>query len=376
MDDSVALAAPETFAGRRTRQARVLMITPVGLAGRGGIDRLNLYLHSYLEQRGDAQNLTFIGSRGEWPGPFWGITFLAALIRFMFACAGHKHDVAHIHVSTNGSALRKVVFGVVARLFGMPYVIQYHGMICADYEQQRPLWFRALGHLARGAQRVIVLGEAYRLPFERLHVSAERIAIVHNGVPDIGMRAAIPRSHADEKIILFSGEVGERKGAHILIEALAAMSKQRGGWRCIMAGNGDVEGMRKRVQELGLSQRIAFTGWIGIDDVHRHMCEADIVVLPSRAEALPLALIEGASAGAALVSCDVGAVADVVRDGLNGLIVARDEAEIAAALEKLIDDEDLLARMQTASRQLYIECFQASVFAGALLESYRQVRKR
>jgi glycosyltransferase involved in cell wall biosynthesis len=376
MDDSFGLHLPAPAAKSQFAGAGVLVVTPVGLQGRGGIDRLNLYLHTYLEQRGAGGYFRFIGSRGEWPGPFWLLTFLNALFQFGICCMSGKYGLAHIHVSTNGSALRKVAFGFLARLFRMPYVIQYHGMISEDFETTRPLWFRALGSLARGANRTILLGEPYRAPFEQLGVAPANILIIHNGISDIGRDADIPRSNSDVVRVLFSGEVGERKGAPQLVEALAILAKRNLEWSCTIAGNGDVDSNRTAAAVAGLSDRVTFTGWIDIARVHELMREADIVVLPSRAEASPLGLIEGASAGAALVATDVGAVRDVVVDGVNGIIVRRDAADIAAALEKLIVDRGLRESMQIASRQIYRERFQLSHFVTTILGCHDAVRRR
>ncbi len=373
MDDTYRFPVTASMPADRAGLARVLIVTPVGLEGRGGIDRLNLYLHGYLLQRGDASHLTFIGSRGELPGPAWGMTFVSAMFQFVFHCLSGKHDIVHIHVSTSGSALRKVAFALLAWLMRMPYVIQFHGMMCAEYEQARPLWYRALALSARGAQQVIALGEAYRPTFERMGVNPTRICVIYNGIPDIGDNAVIPRPEQESVRILFSGEVGERKGALLLIEALAQLANSNTRWTCTIAGNGDLTVPKQAVLDAGIADRVNFTGWIGIDEIHNLMRECDIVVLPSRAEALPLALIEGASAGAALISCDIGAVRDVVVDGVNGLIVKRNSDDIAVALERLLSDPGLRQGMQLASRQIYRERFQVSHFASSILGTYAAI---
>lgn len=364
MEDLLQLPLSQSHERAQTAP-RVLVVTPVGLHGRGGIDRLNLYLHGYLEERGGAERFAFLGARGERRGPFWLLTFMGALLRFAWLCLGRRFDLAHIHVSTDGSAFRKAAFGAIARLTRRPYVIHYHGMMSAEIESARPLWLYALAFLARGASRVLVLGEAFRKPFERLGVAPDRIAIVYNGIPDIVANAEIPRRQDRPVHIVFSGELGERKGSDILIKALGRLGSTN--WRCTVAGNGDVEAMRRLAQEQGILDRVAFTGWVDIARVHDLMRDADIVALPSRAEALPLSLIEGASAGAALVATDVGAVRDIVIEGVNGCVVRRDESEMAAALAQLIEDAGLRASMQIASRQIYRERFQLAHCVAAII---------
>lgn len=368
---------------------RVLVVTPVGVEGRGGIDRLNSYFSAWVSETAAAVHLTFLGSRGEWRGPFWILHFLFALLRFTGALMLRRHDVVHIHVSTDGSALRKVMFGRLARLARMPFVIQYHGMMSAAILQANPLWLRALRVLAGDAQRVILLGHAFREPFVKgLGCAPEKITIVHNGVPDAGAGACIPRSADAPVTILFAGEVGERKGVDVLIGALARMrasnDESLGDWRCVIAGNGDIDHWRRQAMQAGLAaendeysvSRVRFTGWLDAAGVRELMRDADILVLPSRAEALPLSLIEGASAGVALIATDVGAVRDVVVDGVNGLIVEREADDLAQAIIGLTRDRDMLAQMQVQSRAHYCNEFTMARYGEAILDSYTSLRAK
>ncbi len=100
-------------------------------------------------------------------------------------------------------------------------------------------------------------------------------------------------------------------------------------WQAIFAGTGDVDGFRARAAEAGLSGRVTFTGWLSREKILPLYRDADIVVLPSRNEVLPVCLLEGACAGAALVATPVGSVPDVMTDGENGFLVPIDDARCA-----------------------------------------------
>ncbi|MGE3645526.1 MAG: glycosyltransferase family 4 protein [Beijerinckiaceae bacterium] len=356
---------------------RVLVVTPVGLEGRGGIDRLNRYMVNYLRGSEDGKRLDFVASRGEARDPFWAFHFAGALARFAAKAATGRYGLAHIHVSTNGSSYRKCAFGWIARRFGIPYVVHYHGDFHHVMVAKLPLWARALSNLARGAETAVVLGQPFVEPFVKvLGVDPARVKIVHNGIPDIGMEAVVPRPARDTAHIVFSGEVGLRKGVDILVEGLAVIGPDAPAWRCTIAGNGDLDVWKTRVAEAGLQDKVTFTGWVAIETVHDLMRDADIVVLPSRAEALPLSLIEGTSAGAALVACDTGAVREVVIDGLNGMIVPRDGKALAQTLRTLLDDPVMRARMQSASRSLFLQEFHMQRFVAGMLAVYENARCR
>lgn len=106
------------------------------------------------------------------------------------------------------------------------------------------------------------------------------------------------------------------------------------------------------------------------------MREADIVVLPSLAENMPLSLIEGACAGAALVATPIAETRAIVRDGENGIIVARDPEAIAAALRGLIADPARLRRMQVASRRVYERNFTLDALGERLRALYAETARR
>lgn len=365
---------PQMKTDQRSRD-KVLIVTPVGIHGRGGIDRLNLYMSTHVQDDPGAPELVFLGSRGEWRGPLWIVYFLGSLFRYVWMLATGGFDLVHIHVSTDGSAYRKCIFGWITRAFRRPYVIHFHGDMSQAGTSPPPLWVKALANLARGAHYSIVLGKAFVPSFrDVLGVPASRIRIVHNGIPDIGTSAHIPRPARDPVHILFSGEVGVRKGVDLLVEALKHLPADSKDWRCTIAGNGALEPWQNELAKVGLEDKVTFTGWLDIGRIHDLMCDADIVVLPSRAEALPLSLIEGASAGAALISCDVGAVREVVLDGDNGIIVPHDGKAVAAALDRLLRDNNLRSKMQSASRALFVRAFDMRIFVASILAVHREAR--
>src|SRR5690606_12083170 len=106
-----------------------------------------------------------------------------------------------------------------------------------------------------------------------------------------------------------------------------------------------------RAAVLGLEDRVRFTGWVDQDAVRDALAAADVMVLPSYAEGLPLSVLEGLAHGLAVISTPVGAIAEVVEDGVTGLLVQPgDVAGLALALERVIGDPALRARLGAAGR--------------------------
>ena len=349
-------------------KARVVIVTPVGPEGMGGIDRLYFYMREHMRSTGEsALDIRYVAARGDGGSVKWILLFPFRLLGFLWTLLTFQPDVVHINHSTHGSALRKWAFAALAKLLGKTVTTHFHGLVAPEDYARNPLWLTVFRSLCAKSDRIVILGEFFAQDFDRrFDIGPEKLIVIPNGIPDFAADLAIPKPAGVEIDILFAGEVGPRKGAGLLLEALAVLRRQPQPWRCVIAGNGDIHEYRSMAQMLGLKDRVRFTGWLGSEQVHALMRKADIVVLPSRIEALPLSLIEGACAGAALVASNAGASAEIAVDTRNGIIVPLQTDSIAAALAKLLSDTRTLQQMQVESRQLFCERFRIEKFEASL----------
>ena len=104
------------------------------------------------------------------------------------------------------------------------------------------------------------------------------------------------------------------------------------------------------VAALGLGERVSFVGGLGREGVLRMFRAADAVLLSSRWENFPHVIVEAFAVGTPVISSAVGGVPEVVRDGENGLLVPAGDVEaLAAAIRRLLGDDDLRARLAAAA---------------------------
>jgi glycosyltransferase involved in cell wall biosynthesis len=196
--------------------------------------------------------------------------------------------------------------------------------------------------------------------------------VIYNAVPDFVFGRDLTRAADRPLTIFFAGEIGERKGVDVLVGALAKVGVAHD-WRCTIAGNGDVAPFAQTLIDTGVADRVSFPGWIGMDDIHAGMLGADIVALPSRSEALPISLIEGAAAGAAMVCTGVGASAEINENGVTGYVLPIEADAFAQAFSELAADRGKLAAMQKAARARYLERFTFVRMLERLGEAYALV---
>jgi glycosyltransferase involved in cell wall biosynthesis len=159
-------------------------------------------------------------------------------------------------------------------------------------------------------------------------------------------RASVPR-------MLFVGWLDRAKGVAELLEACRELAG-RYRFTLHLAGEGNFsEAARKFVSEHRLGEFVHFCGWRSEEQLREQYAQADIFVLPSWSEGLPVALIEAMAAALAIVITPVGNILDAVEDGTSALLVpARDPAALCGALERLLADAELRRALGRAAHAM------------------------
>lgn len=152
--------------------------------------------------------------------------------------------------------------------------------------------------------------------------------------------------------ILCVGRLTPAKGQHILIEACAALRDWGRDFRLVMVGAGpDEQSLRASVAQLRLEQQVVFTGALNQDEVRARYRDSDVFALPSFAEGIPVVLMEAMASGVPCVTTRITGIPELIRDGIDGLLVTPSDAqELADTLAMLMDDLDLRRELGEAGR--------------------------
>ena len=356
----------------------VVIITPLGRGGRGGIDRIMDNVADFLATiPSPALRIRFLVTRGQGHIGLSPFVLAATIFRLAFAkFSGNAPDIVHINLSHRGSTVRKLIIAAALRGLRLPYAVHLHGSNYDEYWERTPVWLsRQIDRMFVDAAAVIVLGKRwYDYVARRLPECAERIYKLPNATPDYGMLGdgidGQPKNRASLKI-LFLGEVGDRKGVPQLLEALAQL-KKLDGWHAEIAGNGEIARFQREIERLGLTERVHLSGWLGPDAVAATLSRADLLVLPSFSENLPMSVIEGMAAGLAVVTTPVGATPDIIEDDVTGLLVPPGNAPaLASALRRVIEDPGLRTRLGAAARTFHRENLTMSVYVPRLIAIWK-----
>ena len=171
-------------------------------------------------------------------------------------------------------------------------------------------------------------------------ISGDKVDVVPNGVDSSPFDAyagvdltAFRAGYAapDEKIIFSVGRVVYEKGAHVLIEAMPRVLAQYPRAKLILTGEGPHLGaVKARAAELGLGDRVYFTGFVSNADRNRLFRVADVAVFPSLYEPFGIVALEGMAARAPVVTTNVGGLAEVVQHNETGIVVHPDDPDSLA----------------------------------------------
>ncbi len=350
---------------------------PGGCESGGGIGRLVGYI-SHAAKDTDRKHLV-TDTRGQtWSFMTSPSRLLAAILTMAKDRVAFPDRIHHIHIAGRGSTSRKLILTGVARFLGCRHILHLHDYDYAhDFSQRTPRQQAHIRRMFQGADHVVVLGHRDYLTLTRdLGVDPRRTAVFRNCVPDprSGVAQVPKQLHEEPPLIIFLGRLSERKGVRELLLALSQPVMKALRWKAVIAGDGPVDDYRHQAEALALTDLVEMPGWLGVDETRALCSRADILVLPSHAEGLAMAVIEGLAHGLAVVTTRVGAHEEVISDGDTGIFVPiGDEDALAIALAKLVQDQGQRRRLSARGRLHYLNHFSMKTYMFSLENLYDTV---
>lgn len=336
---------------RGTHQ-RVIMVG-TAFDTRGGISAVvGAYRAGGLFERWPIEYVATHGDGGRLRKLWLALKGLAALACLL---AQPGSALMHVHIASRASFWRKAVYMAAGMLAGCPLVFHLHGGGFSQfYEKECGRAGRALVRFfLRRSVAVIVLSERWREWLQSV-VAHPRIVCIPNPVAEPAARcgAASAARRVASGTVLFLGKLCPNKGVYDLLEVIAALRSPIPDVRLVCAGDGEIDQVRRLAERLGIEDSVTLTGWIGPEDKALWLKRADVFVLPSYAEGMPMSVLEAMAAGMPVLASAVGGIPDVITDGVNGFLSAPgDKAMLERLLRRLLLDAPLRARVGGAARE-------------------------
>ena len=350
----------------RTRAGRYIFIACPWNGKGGGMFRVSDYLlqAQKSEVPSEAAELRPLDTRGG-AGPLYSLLVLTkALASIVRGRVTGQLAGVHVNMAERLSVFRKGAVIVLSRALGVPVVLHLHAAELHHFYPRLPKPLQAITRwvFSLPASCVVLGTTAQRFVVNELRVPASRVEIVINGVP----APTVPRRISNEngvKRLLFVGNLSERKGVTDLLQALSRPGFENLQLELVLAGGGDIESYQVKANALGLEKMVRFTGWSEQREVAELMAKADLLVLPSYDEGLPLVILEALANGVAVVCTPVGEIPSALHDGVTACFVEPGDVNgLAEVLQNLLRRPDLIATLEKNGKALYEQNFSLTQF--------------
>lgn len=365
---------PRDGAGAYAQPGRFIYIavpwTPMG----GGMFKVADYLIQSQAAAEGGPVLRPLDTRGSGSAAASLLQVVRAVGRLARARLGGQLAGVHVNMAERLDFVRESVVLAACRVLGIPTVLHLHA---AQLHHAYARWPRPAQALVRWVfslpRACVVLGQVSAAFVTReLRVPADRVEVVINGVPE----PRVPRQEAGPREtlqVLFVGNLSERKGVSDLLQALAQPALAELPLRLTLAGGGDIDGYAAQAERLRIAHRVHFHGWAGQAQLGRLLARADVLVLPSYDEGLPLAILEALAHGVAVVCTPVGEIPHVLAHLRDAVFVEPgDPASIARGLAQVLSAPGLRERLGHNGRALHEAQFSLDRFAAAIARIHQR----
>ena len=220
--------------------------------------------------------------------------------------------------------------------------------------------------------RILILGEYWHPFINALVEEKQKVKVLYNAVP-------VPetnRYQANAGNLLFLGEVGERKGAYDLLDAIKIIDQQLDGdCQLFLYGTNPDGDIINRIEKQNLQHRVLYMGWADPTQFERIFAGIAINVLPSYHEGLPMTILETMAHGIPNITTDIAAIPEVVNRENGVLLHPGDTKRLAQAIVDLLQDEDVRKAKSEDAYQTVKKAFSTEHHMQEVIKIYEDTIK-
>lgn len=300
---------------------------------------------------------------------WYAIYAYLVFLLYMVCCRSIK--IVHIQGAAFASFERNIFFVRVGKWFGKKVIMHMH---CADFESyyNPSRHKKRIVHIINSCDSFLVLSDSWKMYFEEIGVKNNIIHVLNNTITP-------PIQHKVEKDVsclnlLYLGVIGQRKGIYDVLKVFKDNKvRYKNKIKLRIGGNQEEEKLRSVINEYDLNDIVKFEGFVSGNKKIECLNWADIYILPSFNEGLPIGILEAMAYGHPIISSPVGGIPAVVKDGINGVLVEPgNEVEIAKAINRFMDNESLIEEYGKNSLEMVRPYLPKAVFK-ILADYYKEL---
>lgn len=283
----------------------------------------------------------------------WIWWFLTSYIRIALRLLYDKNiQIIHLHFAADGSFWRKEKLLKLGKRFGKKVILHCHASRFKDFYNEstfeKKLW---IVNTINKADLLIVLSNSWKSWFISIGIPENKIIILHNITSYPILKPKYKKN--DNKIhFLFMGEIGARKGVFDILRGLAESKddlKDRLELR--IGGNHNEKLLLDTIHNYKLENIVKFEGWVSDEKKISLFNWAEVFILPSYNEGLPISILEAMSYGMPIISTPVGGIPEVVTEKNGILVNPGNDKEIINAMKTFIEKPEKIKECGEYSKQ-------------------------
>jgi 1,2-diacylglycerol 3-alpha-glucosyltransferase len=292
-----------------------------------------------------------------------------------------KLDVIHAH----HPALLGQVAAKKAEEMDIPLVFTHHTRyqeyshyVALPQELVKDVIERWLADYMQQCQHIIVPSESIRKMLAERYGITQQVTVVATGIDLEPYREADgrlirqERGWGDDKVLISVGRLAEEKNWRTLLAAARIVMQRHPATRlAILGGGSDRDELEEYAGQLGIADRVEFVGLVPFDDVPAYLKAADIFCFASITETQGLVTLEAMAAGLPVVAVAASGTSDEVENGVHGLLTPNDSEALAAAIERVLGEDELRERLCQAA-VIKAEQREYHIQAAKLVEVYER----
>lgn len=343
---------------------KVLMIGP-GRNVNGGISAVvNNYYAYGLDSKAEVRYISTMED-----GTKWHKLLVAIKAFFLYIGCVRNCDIVHIHMASDVSLCRKIIFIWLARWKKKKIIIHQHGGNIEEFycKQCNIFMQKFIKRTLRNADKFLVIAPYLAEFFSRI-VEEDKIIIFPNGVP---IPEITQKDYSAGKI-LFLGRLCKEKGIGELLEACEKLYQENYHFQLYLGGIWEDKSLKEKAEKYGawLHQ----LGWVAQKEKDKYLRECNIFALPSYFEGQSVSLLEAMSYKCACTATDIGGIPQMLLHEETGLFCTiKDSVSLKQQLERYLQDVSLQEKLAEAAAKKIQEDFNIEKNMVKLFEIYESI---
>lgn len=263
------------------------------------------------------------------------LVFLKAIVIFLYYMLFKRNiKIIHIHGASYASFWRKSFFIIIAKIFRKEVIYHIHGGGFKKFSKEHS---KCVNYILSKVDIVVVLSESW-LTFFHEELKCKDVRIIHNIIEE-PVYTDKESKNKNECVFLFLGLICKNKGVYDLLQIIKNNEEvYRGKNKFIIGGNGETDDLLNFIKTNNLEDIVEYAGWVSGKKKADLFNLADVYILPSYFEGLPISILEAMSYHLPIISTNVGGIPEIVRNGINGFLI--NPGDIEALTKSIFDMAD------------------------------------